>query len=325
MGFFRKIKKFFFPVKKVEYEPLGHNAHKKGKRERRRIKPDSKREEYMSEKPRDKNEEYLDEKFGSFGYNGELMSPELISSFREFSQLLHNINIKMTSQNDQNLALLRSLEHLPAIIKDIPRARELEGDVLQEVLFLLKDSRTEKVELVERLLDIKTAMMTMEENAKAQISFFEGKERGHRDQMNMMREFMERERKHHRNNLIAIVFIISLFIAMLCAGGFLFVREKFGSLKSEFLSNLFEVQKSSTIREGRKANSPVYRPNDEMPVYETFNYTSSRLKSDQNKIKENTNKRNDVLTKEQNDEENVSINDSDKGESKPRKETIPFE
>ncbi|MFC1582259.1 hypothetical protein ACFL4W_01850 [Planctomycetota bacterium] len=196
----------------------------------------------MADKSGADNEPF-DDGYAAYMPGREVMSPELIKSFNEFSQLLHNINIKMASQNDQNLALLRSLESLPSIIKDIPRARELEGDILQEMLVLMKETRTERLKVADRMMDIKTAMMAMEENSKAQISFFEGKERGHRDQMNMMREYIERERRHHRNNLTGVFLIAILIIGMLCAGTFFFLREKFNAFEQGSESRLNEKVK----------------------------------------------------------------------------------
>jgi len=223
MGFLQRLKEWFFPAAGGGVPPRKGKAAREARR-RRVIEPRTDKEEHMSEHK--KGGETYGGEYEGLSMSRDVMTPELVRSFNEFSQLLHNMNIKMAAQNDQNRALLRSLESLPAIIKDIPRARELEGDILQELLVLLRDAKEEKVRISERLADIKSAMIAMEENAKAQISFFEGKERAHRDQMNMMREFMERERRHHRNNLLVVSFLVVLFIAMLCGGAYVFLWER---------------------------------------------------------------------------------------------------
>jgi len=229
MGFFNAIKKIFFPSRAHSEKHIEPDRTRK-RREKRTVRPNKrKKEAYMSEQSSSHDEDF-DGDFDSFSDSREIMTPEIINSFNEFSQLLHNMNIKMAAQNDQNRALLRSLETLPAIIKDIPRTRELEGDILQEILDLMRSAGKEKTEIAERLTDVKSAMIAMEENAKSQISFFEGKERAHRDQMNMMREFLERERKHHRNNLIVVSLAVILFIAILCGGAYVFIWERFNTL-----------------------------------------------------------------------------------------------
>ncbi|MFH1708441.1 MAG: hypothetical protein ABIF71_11080 [Planctomycetota bacterium] len=153
----------------------------------------------------------------------DLIMPEVVKSFNEFSHLLHNMNVKMAAQSDQNVALLRSLEILPAIIKDIPRTRELEHNLLAEITGVIKESRTEKSRIAERMTDVKSAMLALEENGRAQISFLEGKERAHREQLNLMREYMDRERRNHRNNLAAVIMVTVLAVGLLCGAAYYFL------------------------------------------------------------------------------------------------------
>mgnify|MGYP006285115947 CR=1 FL=1 len=256
MGFIKKMKDFFFPFKTDSGEYTEKPKRSQGK-SRRTIKPNPKKKEghTMSDQSGNRDDEYSSE-FDDFADSRDIMTPEIINSFNEFSQLLHNMNIKMAAQNDQNRALLRSLESLPAIIKDIPRARELEGDILQEMLDLMRESKNEKIKVSERLMDVKSAMIAIEENAKSQISFFEGKERAHRDQMNMMREFLERERKHHRNNLVVVSLVVILFLAMLCGAAYIFLWERFTAAEWARPSSPVQAGSHSTENRGSERNRP---------------------------------------------------------------------
>ena len=93
MGFWSAVKNFFLPK-----EPALHATVETSQRPRRRgterkVMPGVVKDDNMAQHADRRDDDNYSEPYSSYPPGRDLMGPEMVKSFNEFSQLLHNINI----------------------------------------------------------------------------------------------------------------------------------------------------------------------------------------------------------------------------------------